>query len=73
MANNNYQATKQELGVGFDYYVIITGGQMNITIGSNPATGGALTTYVEKRSAFIGGTPVIVKVELWTSTPLAIS
>ncbi len=73
MANNNYQATKQELGIGYDYYITITGGQFNIAIGSNPATGSALTVYVEKRNAVLSGTPVIMKVILWTNTPLAIS
>lgn len=73
MSNNNYQATKQELGVGYDYYITIVGGQFNITAGSNPATNGALTVYVERRNAILSGTPVTLTVIVWTNTPLAIS
>lgn len=73
MANINYQATKQELGVGFDYYIVITGSSINITIGKNPSTNGALSVYVEKRSAFVSGTPVVISSIVWTNTGLAVS
>lgn len=73
MTQTNYQATKQLLGIGYDYYIIISGGGINITIGENPITNSALTIYVEKRSAFLQSTPVTVTVELWTNTPLGIS
>ncbi len=78
MSNYNYQASKQTLGMAFDYYVTITsnptvGAGLNITIGRNPQTNGALTTYVERRSAFINGIPVSVRVMAWTNTTLATS
>lgn len=73
MTSNNYQATKQDLGVGYDYYVTIVGGAYNISIGKNPATNDALTVYIEKRSALLKGTPVIVQAIVWTNTSLAIS
>ncbi len=73
MTSNNYQATKLELGISYDYYVTITGGSINLAFGSSPYTNNALTVYVEKRSAFVGGTPVTMQVLLWTNTSLAIS
>jgi hypothetical protein len=73
MSSNNYQATKQDLGVGYDYYVTIVGGSYNISIGRNPSTNKALTVYVERRSALLQGTPVIVQAIVWTNTSLAIS
>jgi hypothetical protein len=78
MANYNYQATKQPLGMAFDYYITITsnpsvGAGLNISIGKNPQTNGALTTYVERRSAFINGIPVSIEIIAWTNTTLATS
>ncbi len=73
MAGYNYQATKQPLGVAYDYYIIISGGAINMTIGSNPSANGALSVYVEKRNAFLGGTPVTMTIMVWTNQPLAVS
>ncbi len=73
MASQNYQATKYELGVSYEYYIDIYGGNINVTMGRNPAAYGALSTYVERRSAFLGGIPVTVQVDIWTNTSLAIS
>ncbi|MGC8652279.1 MAG: hypothetical protein ACP5UH_03460 [Candidatus Micrarchaeia archaeon] len=77
MSNNNYQATKQALGIGFDYYITITGqtssgGALNISIGENPGAHNSLTVYVEKRSSHIDGMPVQVTIELWTNTPFGV-
>ena len=78
MANYNYPATKQLLGMAFDYYIMITsnptgGAGLNITMGRNPQSNGARTTYVERRSAFINGIPVSVTIIAWTNTTLATS
>lgn len=73
MANQNYQATKFELGISYEYYISIYGGMININIGRNPANYHSLTNYVERRSAFVAGVPVIMQVVLWTNTTLAIS
>lgn len=62
-----YQQTKQVLGIGYDYYIVIKGGSLNITIGENPNTNGALTTYTSTSRAFLGGVPVAVQVDVWTS------
>ena len=72
MAQTNYQATKQELGVGYDYFIIIEGGNINITIGRNPDVFNAVSVYVDKRSAFLGATPVVIQAEVWTNTTLGV-
>jgi hypothetical protein len=78
MSNSNYQATKQALGVGFDYYITIKsvqfqGSGINITMGRNPFNGKALTVYVADRNAVMNGVPVTVRTILWTNTTLATS
>lgn len=78
MSNYNYQATKQALGLAFDYYLTITsnptsGAGLNITVGRNPQTYGARTTYIERRSASINGIPVSIGIIAWTNTTLASS
>jgi len=75
---SDYQATKQMLGTGFDYYITIestsnVGAGVDINIGSNPANNGALTEYVDKEYANLNGVPVVVQVELWTNTTIATS
>ncbi|MGC8669552.1 MAG: hypothetical protein ACP5TL_00135 [Candidatus Micrarchaeia archaeon] len=76
MSNSNYQATKQALGIGFDYFIVIESklynNGINITIGRNPAKNNALTIYVEKRSSFINGVPVEINIYLWTQTPFGV-
>jgi hypothetical protein len=73
MSNYNYQATKQSLGVGYEYYITIYNSAYNITIGSNPATGKAMTVYVATESVSLDGMPAVMKVELWTPQELAIT
>lgn len=71
--NSDYQATKPVMGIGYDYYITITGKDVNIRIGENPATHNALTTYVYKTRAVFGTEPVLMKVIVWTNEPVAIS
>jgi len=78
MSNENYQATKQVLGVGYDYYITIksntnTASGINISIGSSPFNKGALTIYVANRNAVMNGMPVNMRLILWTNTTLAAS
>lgn len=73
MSNYNYQATKQSLGIGYEYFISIYNNYYNITIGRNPATGGALTVYVAEESVTLNGAPATMKVELWTPQDLAIT
>ena len=78
MANSNYQATKQAIGVGFDYYINIKSAQfqgsgINVSIGRSPFNGGALTVNVSDRNAVMNGVPVSIRTILWTNTTLATS
>ncbi len=78
MSNRNYQATKQALALGFDYYITIRsnsniGSGINMSIGSNPFSKGALTIYVNNVQATMNGVPVTMQVILWTNTTLAAS
>ncbi|MCL5404435.1 MAG: hypothetical protein M1125_01165 [Candidatus Marsarchaeota archaeon] len=76
MADHNssdYQATKPLLGIGYDYYISITGKDINITIGSNPSSHGALTTYVYKDRSVFASEPVLMEIIVWTNEPIAIS
>ena len=72
MANTNYQATKPILGTAFDYYINIESSSFNITIGSSPASGKALTTYVEKKGVFINGQPAVIVIQVWTGETIGI-
>ncbi len=72
MSNYNYQDLKQSLGVGYDYYIIISNNAVNITIGENPITNGAYTVYSYKESARLNGVPVGVDVILWTPQPISV-
>lgn len=75
MANRNttdYLALGSALGVGYDYYIQVRGAGYNVTMGRDPLTGNALTTQVVNEGATIGGTPVVVRVVLWTNKPLVV-
>lgn len=74
MSNSNYQASKQAIGTGFDYYITITSTQedgVNIMIGRNPLNMNPLTVYVNREYATMDGTPVTITVTLWTNTTIA--
>ena len=73
MENYNYEATKQELGIGYAYFIIISGRNVNATIGHNPVKYGALTTFVTKETGTLGNQPVNIKIEVWTNKPIAVS
>ena len=78
MANSNYIATKQALGVGFDYYITIKSAQnigsgININIGKNPLNYNARTIYVNNEFGTMDGVPVTIGIMLWTNTTIATS
>ncbi|MEM3841285.1 MAG: hypothetical protein QXN59_01150 [Candidatus Micrarchaeaceae archaeon] len=73
MANLDYGVTKQLLGVGYNYYIMIYNNQINITIGPNPSAGNALTTDVVNKYGYINGQPVKIKIIVWTNTPSAVT
>lgn len=77
MADNggfaNYQATKQLLGIGYEYYITISDPAYTLSIGENPSIYNSLTSYTGSESVFLGGSPAILKVVVWTNKPLAVS
>ncbi len=66
MANYNYSYTKQILGLSYNYYIVITGASLNLSIGKNPKLNNALTINIEQKSIFIEGTPATLKTIVWT-------
>lgn len=72
MSEYNYQATKQLLGIGYDYYIQIYNKNINIDIGRSPIGQNPYTVYVIKRSANIEGEPVTVVVMLWSGTSFGV-
>ncbi len=73
MANSNYEATKQGMGVTYQYYIMIYNRDINLTFGSNPAAGGALTIDVATFDSNINGNPVTVKVMIWTNNQFGVA
>lgn len=67
MANYNYSYTKQIFGLSYNYYIVITGSSMNVSIGENPQTNGATTVNIEKTNIFIQGTLATMKTIVWTN------
>ncbi len=73
MSNNNYQATKQDLGVGYDYYIIIHGSNYNLAIGSNPAIKNATTEQVATIPVTISGSSAQMQIIVWTNTTFGVA
>ncbi len=73
MASKNYPASKLPLGVGYDYYILVAGSSINLSIGENPYTNNGLSVYVQKRSGFVNGLPVSMDIMIWTKKTLAVS
>ena len=73
MTNTNYQATKQELGVGYDYFITLNGGNYNLTIGSNPALKNATTEQVAEVPVTINGASAQMQIIVWTNTTFGVS
>ncbi|MCL5433514.1 MAG: hypothetical protein M1538_00865 [Candidatus Marsarchaeota archaeon] len=73
MSNYDYQATKQSLGIGYDYYISIEGKLLDINIGRNPLAYNAITIFKVNETSFYDNEPVNVEVYLWSNTTLGIS
>ncbi len=72
MANENYQSTKQELGVGFDYYITIKTDSLNIAIGRNPASYNATSEQVDTRAVILNGRSAQMQIIVWTNTSFGV-
>jgi hypothetical protein len=74
MSNTNYSETKALLGVGYDYYIKIVGGNFNIQIGRNPFSANILPVSVQvlNEPVVVGGVPAQMNIEVWTNTTFGI-
>jgi hypothetical protein len=73
MTNYNYQATKQAMGIGYDYYIVISSQGISIPIGSNPYANNALTIQVINEPISINGAPGNMRVLVWTNMSFGVS
>ena len=75
LANYNtstYQASKQMLGIGFDYYIIINGQNINITIGKNPYANKATSIQAASMPVKLQGNNMLMHIEVWTNTTFGV-
>lgn len=73
MANNNYQATKSLLGVGYDYYILIRGNGFLIQIGSKPKPfNNILTVETSAKGVVLNGQPAQMQMYIWTNSSFGI-
>lgn len=68
MVQTNYQATKQPLGLSYDYYIRISSPYINLSIGRDPAPSKAATVYSAQADGYINTDPVIVTLLVWSNT-----
>ncbi len=72
MSNYNYQATKQALGIGYDYYITISNSQFNLSIGSSPFNKRSMSQQVATAPVMVGGSPAVMKIIVWTNTTFGV-
>ena len=74
MSNNNYQESKQNLGVGFDYYITIySQGQYNVSIGENPMNLNATAIQTATVPIILNnGQLANMRVIVWTNTTFGV-
>ncbi len=68
MVSYNYSAAGPALGTEFNYYITMNGGPFNVTMGDNPTTNNAVTTFLSRKSGVINGVPVKIVVYIWSSS-----
>jgi hypothetical protein len=73
MSEYNYQDTKPLLGVGYDYYITLTNGEVNITIGKNPGPYNPTSVQVVNIPVLLNNQHTNMHIELWTNTTFGIS
>lgn len=72
MATAYYQDTKAPLGIGYDYYITITGTSINEDIGSSPFSSNVFSLQTLEVPAVVDGYPVQVQIYLWSNSTLAL-
>lgn len=73
MSNTNYQATKQDLGVGYDYYINIKSSTFNVNIGQNPNGRNATSIQVATVPIVVDGSPGYMQLIVWTNTTFGVT
>ena len=75
MSNTNYQATKQSMGVGYDYYItIFSPNQYNVSIGENPITNNAVAIQTAVIPVVLdNGVAGTMRISVWTNTTFGVS
>lgn len=75
MSGGNYQDTKSLLGVGYEYYIVISSPYFNnATIGLNPARFNATSVQVANRQVVMdNGDPANVRMMIWTNKSYGVS
>ena len=72
MSSDDYQAVKPALGIGYDYYITITGTGISASIGKNPAQLNATSLQSALLPVVINGAPAQMSIELWTNSTLGL-
>lgn len=73
MSNYNYQATKQAMGVAYDYYILINYQGIKFGIGLSPYSANAMSIYVVNKPIVINNTPATMQVMVWTNTSFGVT
>ncbi len=75
MSSANYQATKQPLGVGYDYYInIYSPSNYNISIGENPLKKNATAIQTAVMPVVLSnGAVATMQIMVWTNTTFGVS
>lgn len=73
MVNYNYSDAGPVLGTTYNYYIIINSSSFNITMGRNPTTSNAVTTFLNRKSAFVNGVAAQVTVFIWSGSVSSVS
>ena len=68
-----YQATKPLLGVGYDYYITISGGNTTLAFGVPPYSYRATSIQVARQSVVVNGVPATMQIIVWTNKTFGVS
>ncbi|MEM3781440.1 MAG: hypothetical protein QXT43_00555 [Candidatus Micrarchaeaceae archaeon] len=70
--NTAYQASKQMLGIGYDYFISIKGSAFNITIGRSPYANKAVAIESASMPVVIQGQQANMQILVWTNTTFGV-
>lgn len=71
--SSSYQSTKQLLGVGYEYYIVIYGSNLTMSFGAPPFGSKSTATQVATQYATLNGAPVRVRIMVWTNKTFGVS